>query len=95
MNGVPGADYVFSPTYELTPLSDVEKYLRLNHHLPNIPAEKEMQQNGLSIQEFQIQILRKVEELTLYVIEQDKNIKNLEQENELLKEQLMRLKNNK
>lgn len=93
MNGASGADFVFAPGYNLAPLSEVEEFVRQNRHLPNIPAEKEMQQNGLSVQEFQIQLLRKVEELTLYVIEQGKDIKSLEMENELLKQQLLELTN--
>lgn len=92
MNGVSGADFVFAPKYNLAPLNEVEQFIRINRHLPDIPSEAEMQQNGLSVQEFQIQLLRKVEELTLYVINQEKSIRNLEEENSLLKEQLQELK---
>lgn len=85
MNGEPSADYVFAPDYELAPLTEVETYVMTNRHLPDIPSEVEMQKEGMKLQEFQVQLLRKIEELTLYVIEQDKTIRALEQEVEQLK----------
>lgn len=79
-----GADFVFEPDYDLKPLSEVEDFIKENKHLPEIPSEKQMQEEGLSVNEFQIKLLQKIEELTLYVIEQDKKIKSLE--NQLSKE---------
>lgn len=75
-----GADYVFEEDYELLPLSQVKGFIKDNKHLPDIPSEKEMQENGLNVNEFQINLLKKVEELTLYIIQQDDKINKLEKE---------------
>ena len=69
-----GADYVFNPDYNLKPLSEVEAFVKENKHLPEIPSEKQMQENGLSMNEFQIKLLQKIEELTLYTISQEKRL---------------------
>lgn len=70
-----GADHVFKEDYNLKTLSEVETFVKANKHLPEIQSEKQMQEEGLNINEFQIKLLKKIEELTLYVIEQDKTIK--------------------
>lgn len=75
-----GADFVFSSDYDLKPLSEVENFILENKHLPEIPSEKEMQENGLNLNEMQIKLLQKIEELTLYIIEQQKEIGILKQE---------------
>lgn len=80
-----GADHVFSSDYPLMPLKEVETFVKENNHLPDIPSEKQMQENGLNLNDMQIKLLQKIEELTLYVIEQDKRIKSLEEENKNLK----------
>jgi hypothetical protein len=72
------ADYVFEKNYKLKPLEDVEKFILSNKHLPNIPSAKEIEKNGLQVGDVQKRMMEKIEELTLYVIEQDKRIKNLE-----------------
>lgn len=69
-----GVDYVFNPDYDLKPLSEVEAFVKENKHLPEIPSEKQMQENGLSMNEFQIKLLQKIEELTLYTISQEKRL---------------------
>jgi len=66
------ADYVFKPTYKLMPLHEVEQFVKTNSHLPEIPSAGEITKNGLSMGEMQNKLLQKVEELTLYVIEQQK-----------------------
>ena len=75
---VPVADYVFKPTYKLMPLTQVEQYVNKNNHLPEIPSATEIKKNGLSMGEMQNKLLQKVEELTLYLIEQQKRIEQLE-----------------
>ena len=75
-----GADYVFSTDYNLRSLSEVETFVQENKHLPDIPSEKQMQEEGLNVNEMQIKLLQKIEELTLYVIEQDKQIKELKKQ---------------
>jgi len=74
-----GADFVFEADYQLPKLSEVESFIKENKHLPEIPSEKQMKEDGVSVNELQIKLLQKIEELTLYVIEQDKKIKELEQ----------------
>lgn len=74
-----GADFVFKPDYNLKSLSEVENFVKKNQHLPDIPSEKDMQENGLNVNEMQIKLLQKIEELTLYVIGQQKEIEGLKQ----------------
>lgn len=83
-----GADFVFSEKYNLKPLSEVETFVKENQHLPEIPSEKQMQEDGLSVNEFQIKLLQKIEELTLYIIEQDKKNRILEAELKSLGQQV-------
>jgi len=80
-----GADHVFSENYKLRPLSEVKEFINENKHLPEIPSEKQMQQEGLNMNEFQIKLLQKIEELTLYVIDQKKEIDDLKNEVEVLR----------
>lgn len=82
-----GADFVFSSGYELKPLLEIETFVKENQHLPDIPSEKDMIQNGVNINELQIKLLQKIEELTLYIIEQNKEIKYLKKELKELKDE--------
>lgn len=79
------ADYVFSPDYFLMPLTKVEQYVKTNRHLPEIPSASDVKEKGLSIGEMQNKLLQKIEELTLYVIEQQKQIELQNLEIEALK----------
>jgi trimeric autotransporter adhesin len=74
-----GADFVFSPSYRLRPLSEVESFIKQNQHLPEVASASEMKSNGVSLSELQTTLLQKVEELTLYSIEQKKVIDELKQ----------------
>ena len=71
-------DYVFDAGYKLLPLSDVEKFVKDNKHLPDVASAKSMKADGIDLTEMNFTLLRKVEELTLYVIEQDKKIGAME-----------------
>ena len=73
-----GADFVFADDYALPTLQQVESFIKENRHLPEIPSAAEMQENGLHLAEMNIKLLQKVEELTLYVIEQQKQIQILQ-----------------
>ncbi len=73
-------DYVFEDHYSLMPLQEVEKYLKANKHLPAIPSESEVKTSGIDLGEMQVKLLEKVEELTLYLIEQNKEIEKLKAE---------------
>ncbi len=72
------ADFVFEKTYRLPKLSEVNSFIQTNGHLPNIPSATEVKENGMSLVDMQVKLLQKVEELTLYVIEQQKRIEILE-----------------
>jgi len=75
-----GCDFVFDKNYDLMSLQKLENYINQNKHLPAIAPAKEMEAEGISVSEISAQLLRKVEELTLYVIEQNKKIERLEKE---------------
>lgn len=78
-------DYVFQPGYQLLTLGEVERYIKTNSHLPNIPSAKEVEANGQNVGEMQLKLLEKVEELMLYTIDQQKQIEALKKELESLK----------
>ncbi|WPQ66277.1 hypothetical protein SIO70_15560 [Chitinophaga sancti] len=71
------ADFVFAPNYQLPNLYEVDRYIKENRHLPEIPTEKEVKENGVDVGEMNMLLLQKVEELTLYLIEQQKTIDEL------------------
>ena len=75
-----GADFVFADDYQLRPLSEVKTFIQENKHLPEIKSAQEMQENGVGINELQTQLLQKIEELTLYILQQEERIKALEAE---------------
>ena len=94
VSATPGSvpDYVFSKNYTLNTLDEVERFINTNKHLPNIPNATEVEKNGQDLGEMQLKLLEKIEELTLYTIEQEKSIKEsedrskkLEVENSILK----------
>ena len=72
------ADYVFNKEYELPTLHETEIFILQNKHLPNIPSSEEIEQNGLNVGEIQKKMMEKIEELTLYIIEANKRIEELE-----------------
>jgi hypothetical protein len=74
------ADFVFNSDYRLRPLSEVERFIKENNHLPDVPTETEVKDNGINLAEMNAKLLQKIEELTLYVIEQQKRIELLENE---------------
>lgn len=75
----PFPDYVFSNSYSLTPLKELEAFIKKYKHLPNIPSAQEISQNNnqLELGEMQLKLLEKVEELTLYILQQQKEIEAL------------------
>ena len=72
-------DYVFEAGYELPPLSEVKDFVLREKHLPDIPSAAEIGEKGVNITEMQMKLLAKVEELTLYAIEQEKMITGQEE----------------
>jgi len=81
------ADYVFQSGYKLRPLQDLEKFIKENNHLPEVPSTKEIEENGLDLGDNQVLLLKKIEELTLYVIEQNNKLMELQKEVATLKKQ--------
>lgn len=79
------ADDVFEKHYELLSPGDLESYYLRNKHLPDVPTETEVKTNGINAAEMDATLLRKVEELTLYMVAQNKRIEKLEAENNALK----------
>ncbi|MBY0435313.1 MAG: hypothetical protein K2U26_14495 [Cyclobacteriaceae bacterium] len=82
---VPGPDYVFEKDYKLPPLNEIKSYIDEHKHLPEVPSAKEMEKNGVQLGEMNMLLLKKVEELTLYLIEQQK-------QNEIQSEEIKQLK---
>lgn len=85
------ADYVFEPTYRLMPLTEVEAFVKKEKHLPNVPSEKELQVEGADVMEINKILMEKVEELTLYLIQQNKDTEALKTQLEALKAQVVEL----
>jgi hypothetical protein len=78
-------DYVFGKDYKLLSLEEVEKYVRANKHLPEVPSANEVEKNGIDAAEMDAVLLKKIEELTLYLIEMKKKNKGLKKEIEAIK----------
>ncbi len=83
-------DYVFHPTYKLPSLNEIELFIQKNRHLPDVPSVAEVEANGLDLGDSQTILLKKIEELTLHLIEINKKVDRLANENEKLKRQLKR-----
>lgn len=81
-------DYVFSKSYKLNSLDSVENFINKNSHLPDVPSAKEIGSNGFDVAEMDAKLLRKVEELTLYVIEISKKEKENKEEVAVLKKKI-------
>lgn len=82
MNG--WSDFVFTKEYNLPTLKEVEKQIKENGHLKNIPSEKEVLENGINLGEMNAKLLQKIEEMTLYIIEQNKQILDLNKRLEII-----------
>ena len=82
LTGLP--DYVFKPDYCLPTLSEVKTYIDKNSHLPEIPSAQEVEKNGLNLGEMNKLLLKKVEELTLYLLEQKQEIDKLKSQVNIL-----------
>lgn len=81
ISNLPWPDYVFNPDYKLMPLLDLERSVKENKHLPDMPSEKEIQTGGINVTDLEAKLVKKVEELTLYMLE-------LKKENEELKKEI-------
>ncbi|HPK05262.1 MAG TPA: hypothetical protein PK908_05150 [Bacteroidales bacterium] len=86
-------DYVFDPAYNLPHLSDVEQFVVANRHLPGIPSAQTVELEGFELAEMNTLLLKKIEELTLYVIEQQKVLAKQQNELNALKEKMTQIEN--
>jgi len=84
-------DYVFRPSYRLPPLGELEAYVKANRHLPDVPGAAEVEKNGLNLGEINKVLVKRVEELTLYVIEKDKQLQGQQQTLRQVQQQLTEL----
>ena len=84
-------DYVFKSDYKLMPLNEVDSYIKSNGHLPNVPSASEVEKTGINVGEMTTTLVEKVEELTLYLIEQQTLIKQQQLEIEALKSELKKI----
>ena len=91
MSGPLVPDYVFANDYKLKSLQEVEEYIKQNSHLPEIPSAKEIEKNGLMLAEMNMNLLKKIEELTLYSIDQNKKIETQAKEIESLNDLVLRV----
>ena len=87
------SDFVFKKEYNLPTLEEVEKHIAEKGHLENIPSEKEVLKNGINLGEMNSKLLQKIEEMTLYMIEQNKRMNKLEKENQDLKKEVNSIRN--
>jgi hypothetical protein len=83
-----GCDFVFNDDYKLMKLEDLEKFVTTKQHLPEIASEKEMINDGLNMKDFQLKLLQKMEEMTLYVIDLNKKIESQNQKIKSLQSKL-------
>lgn len=86
-------DFVFDKDHELKPLREIEKFITENGHLPSMPKEAEVLKNGIEVGEMNAKLLQKIEELTLYLIEQSKQLKEANENIAQLQKEVSSLKN--
>ena len=87
------SDYVFEEDYKLNSLNKVEKYVKKNKHLPNVPSADEIVENGINLGEMDATLLRQIEELWLHTIELNREKENLEDTVEKLVKRVAKLEN--
>ncbi|MCF6297575.1 MAG: tail fiber protein [Flavobacteriaceae bacterium] len=84
LNGAIVPDYVFEKNYDLKSLDEIDQYIKQYKHLPEIPSAKEMEKEGLHLKIMNLSLLKKIEELTLYAIQQEKSLQEQKVVNEAL-----------
>jgi len=82
---VPGPDYVFEKDYRLPALKEVKDYIDQNKRLPDVPSAAEMEKNGVQLGEMNMLLLKKMEEMTLYILDQQKQIEALKSRMETIR----------
>jgi hypothetical protein len=85
-------DYVFAKDYVLPSLKETEKHIQEKGHLPGIPSAQEVKNNGVDLGEMNAKLLKKIEELTLYLIQKDKELEQVKADNKQTREMLLKMK---
>lgn len=88
VDALPWPDYVFTPSYNLRTLTEVENFINQNNHLPDVPSETQVKEEGISLGEMNAILLQKIEELTLYMIEHEKRNNEQQKQIDELKKQI-------
>lgn len=89
------ADYVFDEDYELATLKEVDEFINKNHRLPGMPSEKQILEEGINVAGMQTLHMQKIEELTLYMIQMDERMNQMEQKIAVLEQENQKLKSTK
>ncbi|MEW2921815.1 fibronectin type III domain-containing protein [Muricauda sp. ANG21] len=84
-------DFVFTDDFNLLDLTEVKKFIEEHGHLPNIPSAEQVQEEGIDLGAMNAKLLQKIEELTLYILSQEEEIKSLKEENAVIKDIVNRL----
>jgi hypothetical protein len=87
------SDYVFNKEYKLRTLPELEAFVKANHHLPNIPSTAEVEKDGIDMATMDAKLLEKIEELSLYIIEQNKHAAEQDKRMELLEQKIKEISN--
>ncbi|MBG6132755.1 hypothetical protein IWQ47_004415 [Aquimarina sp. EL_43] len=88
---VPAPDYVFTKAYDLLTIEEVQQHIKEKGHLPNVPSATEMEKNGVELGVMNMKLLEKIEELTLYTIAQEKQLKEQQKVNKALEDRLKKI----
>ena len=72
------SEFVFEDDHDLPTLEELVKFIKVNKHLPEIPSAKEVDENGVELGKMDPKLLQKIEELTLYIIDQERRMKKME-----------------
>ena len=84
-------DYVFKSDYKLNTLPELEAYIKINGHLPGVPVATEVEKEGVALGEMNKILLKKIEEMTLLLIEKDKQLTAHEKKDKSLEDRLLEL----
>jgi len=93
VQNVTGADFVFAPDYNLMPLTEIETYIKANHHLPEVPSAAQMKANGVELGKMNMLLLQKIEELTLHQIEMNRLLREQQKQLKVQNQKITNLEN--
>ncbi len=85
--------FVFAENHKMRSLSEIESYIKIYRHLPDVPSTTEVKEKGIDVGEMNVILLKKIEEITLMMIEQNKSIEYLKNENKELRASVEKISN--